>query len=103
MIPRSLWLVASRWWLAGKEAEMGLTGQFAEKLALVHAVLEGLPAVDKDHRNFIGELAPQRVVAIHVHFFPMETAPALKLYQSLFDDFAQMTAFSRVDHNLSRG
>jgi hypothetical protein len=36
-----------------------LTGQPAEKIALIHVILEGFPAIYKYYRNFVGELAAE--------------------------------------------
>jgi hypothetical protein len=80
----------------------GLAGELAQELAFVHAVLERLAAVNEDDWDFIGELTAQRVVAIHVDFFPVEQAATLKLDQAFFYDLAKMTSFTGVNENLAR-
>jgi hypothetical protein len=76
------------------------TGEFAEEVGFVHAVLEGLAAVDENYRDFVGELAAELFVAINVDVLPGKTAATMQLGEGLFDDFAEMTSFARVDHDL---
>jgi hypothetical protein len=64
-------------------------------------VLEGFVAIDEDHRDFVGELAPQLFVAIHVHVLPGEPASTMQLGESLFDDFAEVTSFAGIEHDLA--
>src|SRR5215831_17693731 len=79
-----------------------LTGKFAEKLALVHAVLKGLAAVNEHHRYFVGKLAAQLVVAVDVNLLPAKTAAAFELHQSFLDDLAEVAALARVDDHFSQ-
>ncbi len=72
----------------------GLVAQFAQKFALIHAVLEGFATINENHRNFIRELPPQLFVAVHIHILPDKSAAALQLPQRLLDDFTQMAAFA---------
>ena len=81
---------------------MGLAGEFAEEFPLVHVVLEGFAAVDEDDGNFVGKLAAQFFVAIHIHLMPSETTAALQLAKSFFDDFTQVTALAGVDDDLAQ-
>ena len=76
-------------------------GEFAEEVGFVHVVLEGFAAVDEDYRDFVGELAAELVVAVYVDVLPGEAAAAVELGESLFDDFAEVAAFARVDHDLA--
>lgn len=64
-------------------------------------VLEGFVAVDEDYGDFVGELAAELFVAVHVHVLPGEAASAMQFGESLFDDFAEMAAFAGVDDDLA--
>jgi hypothetical protein len=79
-----------------------LAGQLAEEFAFVHVILEGFAAVDEDDGHFVGELATQFIVAIHVDVLPAKTAAPLQLGESFLDDFAKMAAFARVNDDLAR-
>src|SRR5215472_7676738 len=65
-------------------------GQFLQELLLIQPVLECFAAVDEDDRDFVGELAAQLVIGLHVHFAPAEAAPALQFGELFFYDFAKM-------------
>ncbi len=77
----------------------GLAGQLAQKLLLVHAVLEGFSAVDEHNRDFIIKLPPQFIIAIDVDLVPRESAAAGKLGEALLHELAKMTSFPRVNHH----
>jgi NAD(P)-dependent dehydrogenase (short-subunit alcohol dehydrogenase family) len=77
-------------------------GEFAEEVGFVHAVLEGFAAVDEDYGDFVGELAAELFVAVDVYVLPGEAAAAVQLGEGLFDDFAKMTSFAGVDHDLAQ-
>jgi hypothetical protein len=79
-----------------------LAHQLAQKFAFVHAVLEGLTAIDKDDWHLIVELAAKFSVAIYIHLPPGKSAAARELAEALLHDFAEMTAFPRVDDDLAR-
>ena len=64
-------------------------------------VLEGLAAVDENDGHFIGELAAELVVGVHVDVLPGEAAAALQSGEGLFDDFAEVAAFAGVNHDLA--
>jgi len=64
-------------------------------------VLEGFAAVDENDGDFIGKLPAELVVGVHVDVLPGEAAPALQLGEGLFDDFAEVAAFARVNHDLA--
>lgn len=53
-----------------------LTGESAEEFLLVHAVLEGLAAIDKHDWNFIVELTAKFGIGVDVDFLPRKAAPA---------------------------
>ena len=65
--------------LPGTQLGRFLTCHFTEEFPFVHAVLESLVAVYEHDRNFIRELTPQLIIAIHVDFMPTESATAMQL------------------------
>ena len=67
----------------------------------VHVVFEGFAAVDKNHGDFVGELAAELVVRVDVNFLPGEAAPALELGKSFLDDLTKVAAFAGVEHDLT--
>jgi hypothetical protein len=71
-----------------------LACQLAQKLLLVHAVFEGFTPVDKDHGDFIGELATKAIVHIHIHLAPAKAASAFQLRELFLNDFAEMASFA---------
>jgi hypothetical protein len=79
-----------------------LAHQFFQEFPLVHPVLEGLAPINKNHRNFIGELASQSVVGFHVNFTPVETTSALQFRELFFYDFAEMTPFAGVHNHFAK-
>ena len=74
------------------EEDCLLVAQPAQKLAFIHAVLEGFAAVDKDDWNFVGELPPQLFVAVDIHFVPGKPTAALQLTERFLHDLAQVAA-----------
>jgi hypothetical protein len=60
----------------GKGESPALAGQLPEEFLLVHVILEGLAAVDENHRNFIVELAAEFEVGVDVDFLPDEPSAA---------------------------
>jgi hypothetical protein len=78
-------------WEEGREGTW-LASELAEEFVLVHAVFEGFTPVDKNHGNFVGELATELIVRVHVNFLPGKTTTAMKL----LDDLAQVAAFAAV-------
>jgi hypothetical protein len=78
-----------------------LAGQFAEELTFVHAVFEGLAAVDEDDGDFVVELAAELVVGVHVDFLPDETAATSEFHNTFLDDFTQVTALAGVDQDFA--
>ena len=78
-----------------------LAGKFAEEFSFVHAVLEGFAAVDKDDRDFVGELAAELFVGVDVDFLPAEEAAAFEFDQAFLDDLTKMAAFAGVDEDLA--
>jgi len=79
-----------------------LVRQLAQKLLLVHAVLEGLPPIDEHNGNFVIELPPQFGVTIHIDFLPSETAAARELRKTLLHHLAKVTTLAGVNHDLAR-
>jgi hypothetical protein len=75
--------------------------EFAEEVVFVHVILEGFAAVDEDYGDFVGELAAQLLVAVDVYIFPGEATAAMQFGQGFFHDFAEMTSFAGVDHDLA--
>ncbi len=53
---------------------------------LGHSVLEGFAAINKNHGNFVGELTPELVIGIHVHFTPGESTAPVQFADRLFDN-----------------
>src|SRR5580658_3045916 len=78
---------------------MELAGKLTQKFLLVHAVFEGFTAVDEDHRDFVIELAAKFGVAVNVDFPPGETAPARKLGEAFFHDFAEMAPLAGIHYD----
>ena len=71
-----------------------LAGQAAEKLAFVHAVLEGFASVDEHDGNLVVELAAKLDIRVYIDFFPRESATASELCEALFHQLAKMTTFA---------
>jgi hypothetical protein len=71
-----------------------LAGEPAEKFLLVHAVLEGLAAVDEYDGDLVVVLAAEFGVGVHVNFVPGKSTTFLKLRQALFHDLAEMTSLA---------
>jgi hypothetical protein len=83
-----------------REASLS-TGEFAEEVGFVHAVFERFASIDKDYRDFVGELTTEFFVAIDIDVLPGEAAAAMKFGEGLFDDFAEMTSFAGIYHDLA--
>ena len=85
------------------EAEFGgLAGEFAEEFFLVHAVLEGLAAVNEDDRDLVVVLAAEFGVSVYVNLAPGEAAPAGELVEALFHHLAEMAAFAGIHDDCAR-
>ena len=65
-------------------------------------ILEGLTAVDKNHWNFIVELATEIEVAVYINFVPGEASAAGQFREAFLHNFAEMASFSRI-HNDAAG
>jgi hypothetical protein len=78
-----------------------LAHQLAQEIAFVHAVFERFAAVNEDDRNFVDELAAERLVGVYIHFLPGKAAVAMKLGERLLHNFAEMTPLTGVHHNLA--
>lgn len=73
-----------------------LAGKLLQELLLIQPVLKGLPTVNKDDWDFVGELAAKLIVGLDVHFAPAEAAPALEFGELLLHDLAQVAAFAGI-------
>jgi hypothetical protein len=77
----------------------GSGAQFAEKLLLVHAVLEGFAAVYKDYGDLIVIETPDLGIGVYVDLAPGEAAAFMQFGEALFDDFAEMTSLAGIKDN----
>jgi|SRR5271154_5228430 hypothetical protein len=77
------------------------TGEFAEEVGFVHAVFERFAPVDKDNGDFVGELTTEFFVAVDIDVSPGEAAAAVKFGEGLFDNFAEVTSFAGIYHDLA--
>jgi hypothetical protein len=83
----------------GFELESGrptLTGQFLEEFLFVHAVLEGLAAVDEDDGDLVVVLAAQFGVGVDVYLSPLEAAALMEFDEALLNDLAEMAPFAGI-------
>jgi hypothetical protein len=78
------------------------TSQLPQEFLLVHAVLEGLAAIDEDDGDFVVELAAKFGIKVNVNFVPGEATAARKLAETFFYYFAKMTSLAGVDHDVAR-
>jgi hypothetical protein len=78
-----------------------LAGEAAEKFLLVHAVLEGLMAIDEDYRDLVVELAAKFRVGVYVDFLPGEAAAAREFGETFLDHLAEVTSLARVNYDLT--
>ena len=86
----------------GNTYKQRLAGQAAQKFLLVHVVLEGFMAIDKDDGDLVIELPAKFRVRIYVNFLPRKRAAASEFGEALFDHLAEMTSLARVDDDLSK-
>jgi hypothetical protein len=84
------------------EEHGGSTGQLAQEVLLVHAVLESFAAVDEDDGDFVGVAAADFGVGIYVDFAPDEAAAFLELDEAFLDNLAEMTSFAGIDDDFAR-
>jgi len=77
----------------------GLAGEFAEEFSLVHAVLEGLAAVNKDDGDFVVVLAAEFGVGVYINLAPGEAAAAGELVEAFLHHLAEMAAFAGIHHD----
>jgi hypothetical protein len=78
-----------------------LVSQFPQKFFFVHAVLEGLSAIDENHGNLVVKLAPKFAVGVDVDFPPDEPTAARELGKALLYEFAEVTPFAGVDDDVA--
>ena len=74
-----------------------------KELILIHAILECLAAVNKDDGHLIVVLPPQLRVTIDVDLMPHKFSLTLGDLERLFDNVAEMTSGTRVDHHFVHG
>ena len=86
----------------GKPDSSRLTCELAKKFLLVHVILEGFPAVDKNDRDLIVEFAAKFGVPIDIDFAPSEPSASREFGKALLHDLAEVTSLARIDDNLSR-
>jgi hypothetical protein len=77
-------------------------GQLAQEFLLVHVVLEGFSPIDEDDRNFIVKLSAELEVRIDIDFTPGKASTTRELRETLFYNFAQMTALAGIHHDCAR-
>jgi hypothetical protein len=75
----------------------GLAGELPEEFPLVHVILEGLAAIDENHRNFIVELAAELEVGVDVDFLPDEPSAARKFGKTFLHHFAKVASLAGID------
>ena len=73
-----------------------LAGKLAEEFLLIKVVLESFAAIDKDHWNFVVELAAELDVAVNVNFLPREPSTTRQLREALLHHFAQVASLAGV-------
>ena len=72
--------------------------QCPQKIVVIHAMLECLPAINKNHRNLVGVSLLQFGVSVDVHLAPLEVGFALSSSERLFHDVAEMTSLPRIHY-----
>ena len=77
-------------------------GQLAQEVLLVHVILEGLAAVDKDDWNFIVELAAKFEIRVDVDFAPGKSSAAGEFNEALLHHFAEVAPLARVNDDAAR-
>ena len=82
--------------------ELRLTDQLTQKLPLVHPVLEGFPAINEDHWNFIVVLTAEFGVGVDVDLAPDEAAPARQLGKTFLHHFAEVASLPGINHDGAR-
>jgi hypothetical protein len=80
----------------GKGESPALAGQLPEEFLLVHVILEGLAAVDENHRNFIVELAAELEVGVNVDLLPDEPSPAGEFGETFLHYFAKVASLAGI-------
>lgn len=77
-------------------------GETAQEVLLIHAVLEGFGAIDKNDWNLVVVKAAQLRVTVNVHVAPGKSAATMELDQAFFHDFAKVAPLAGIHHHLSR-
>jgi hypothetical protein len=78
-----------------------LASQLPEEFLLVHVILEGLAAVDKNDRNFVVELAAELEVGIDVNFLPDKPSTAGEFGETFLHHFAKVASLAGIDDDVS--
>jgi hypothetical protein len=78
-----------------------LAGQLPEEFLFVHVILEGLAAVDENHRNFIVELAAEFEVSVDVNFLPDEPSAAGEFGETFLHYFAKVASLAGIDDDVT--
>jgi hypothetical protein len=73
---------------------MALAGQLLQEFLLVQPVLERLPAINENHRDFVRKLAAEQIIGFHVNFAPLKAASALQFREFFLHDFAQVASLT---------
>jgi hypothetical protein len=82
------------------ESSIVLPVELAQEILLIHAVFKSLLAINEDDRNFVGELAPERIIGVHINLLPAELGLAGEFGQRFLDDFAKVATLPRIKNNL---
>jgi hypothetical protein len=74
-------------------------GEFAQEVALVHAVLEGFFAVDEDHGDFVGVEAAEFVGGVHIELGEGELSMAGELDKGFLDHLAEVASLAGIEND----
>jgi hypothetical protein len=85
----------------GKGGAAASANQLPEEFLLVHVILEGFAAVDKNHRNFIVELAAELEVGVDVYLLPDEPSTAGEFSETFLHHFAKVASLAGIDDDVT--
>ncbi len=90
--------------MTGRESRFGQTlgGEFLQEFLLVKPIFKGLSAVDKHHRDLVGELALKLVISFNVDLAPAKPAAPLELGKLLLHDLTKVATLARVHDNFAK-
>jgi hypothetical protein len=83
-------------------ASIGSSAQLAQKLLLIHAVLEGFASVNENHRHLVIVFAAHLGIRVYVDFTPGKPSALLQLDEAFFYDLAEMASFARIHYDIPR-